>query len=63
MTRVFIVDDHPMVVEGIRSILLQMSEIEVAGHAMSAASCLGYFVNNTADLILLGYQLAGSEWG
>jgi DNA-binding NarL/FixJ family response regulator len=57
MTRVFIVDDHPMVVEGIRSILLQMSEIEVAGHAMSAASCLGYFVNNTADLILLDINL------
>jgi DNA-binding NarL/FixJ family response regulator len=57
MTRVFIVDDHPMVVEGIRSILLQMSDIEVAGHAMSAASCLGYFVNNTADLILLDINL------
>lgn len=57
MTRVFIVDDHPMVVEGIRSILLQMPEIEVAGHAMSAASCLGYFVNNTADLIILDINL------
>jgi len=57
MTRVFIVDDHPMVVEGIRSILLQLPEIEVAGHAMSAASCQGYFVNNDADLILLDINL------
>lgn len=57
MTRVFIVDDHPMVVEGIRSILLQLPDIEVAGHAMNAASCLGYFVNNDADLILLDINL------
>jgi DNA-binding NarL/FixJ family response regulator len=57
MIRIFIVDDHPMVVEGIRIILLQLPEIEVTGHAMSAASCLGYFVNNTADLILLDINL------
>lgn len=57
MTRVFIVDDHPMVVEGIRSMLMQMPEIEVAGHAMNAASCLGYFVKNTADVVLLDINL------
>lgn len=57
MIRVFIVDDHPMVVEGIRSILLQLPEIEVVGHAMNGASCLGYFVNNDADLLLLDINL------
>lgn len=57
MIRVFIVDDHPMVVEGIRSMLMQMPEIEVAGHAMNAASCLGYFVKNTADVVLLDINL------
>jgi DNA-binding NarL/FixJ family response regulator len=57
MTRVFIVDDHPMVIEGIRSMLLQLPDIEVAGHAMNAASCLGYFVKNSADVILLDINL------
>lgn len=57
MIRVFIVDDHPMVVEGIRSMLLQLPTIEVAGHAMNAASCLGYFVSNTADVVLLDINL------
>lgn len=57
MIRVFIVDDHPMVVEGIRSMLMQLPEIEVAGHAMNAASCLGYFVKNTADVVLLDINL------
>ncbi len=57
MTRVFIVDDHPMVIEGISSMLVQLPDIEVAGHAMSGASCLGYFVNNSADVVLLDINL------
>lgn len=57
MMRIFIVDDHPMVVEGIRTMLLQFPDVEVAGHAMNAASCLGYFVHNTADLVLLDINL------
>jgi len=57
MIRIFIVDDHPMVVEGMRSILTQMTDVEVAGHAMTAASCMGYFVNNSADLVLLDINL------
>ncbi len=57
MTRVFIVDDHPMVIEGIRSMLQELSHIEVAGHATNAASCLGFFVKNSADVVLLDINL------
>jgi len=57
MIRVFIVDDHPLVIEGIRSMLLQIPEIEIAGHAMNATSCMGYFVNSSADLVLLDINL------
>jgi DNA-binding NarL/FixJ family response regulator len=57
MIRIFIVDDHPMVIEGLRSMLLQMPDIEVTGHAMNAASCFGYFVNSTADIVLLDINL------
>jgi len=57
MTRIFIVDDHPMVIEGIRSMLIQLPGIEVVGHAMNAASCLGFFVSNTADVVLLDINL------
>ncbi|MFL5809140.1 MAG: response regulator [Flavisolibacter sp.] len=55
--RVFIVDDHPLVQEGIRSLLLQERDIELCGYAMTAASCLGFFVNNTADVILMDIEL------
>jgi DNA-binding NarL/FixJ family response regulator len=55
--RVFIVDDHPMVIEGMTSILQQTPSIEVAGYAMTAASCLGFFVSQTADVVLLDINL------
>jgi DNA-binding NarL/FixJ family response regulator len=57
MIRIFIVDDHAMVIEGIRSMLLQLEGVEVVGHAMNATSCLGYFINNPADLVLMDINL------
>jgi DNA-binding NarL/FixJ family response regulator len=55
--RVFIVDDHPLVQEGMRSVLRDEKGIELCGYAMNAASCLGYFVANTADVILMDIDL------
>ena len=57
MIRVFIVDDHPVVVEGIQSLLQNAKDIEYAGHAMTAQSCLGFFVNNTANVVLMDINL------
>ncbi|HEY0740231.1 MAG TPA: response regulator transcription factor [Chryseosolibacter sp.] len=57
MIRVFIVDDHPMVIEGLRTMLLELPEVEVTGHAMNAASCIGYFIKNDADVVLLDINL------
>jgi len=57
MIRVFIVDDHPMVQEGMRSLLGNEKGIELCGYAMTAQSCLGYFINNTADVILMDINL------
>lgn len=55
--RVFIVDDHPLVQEGIQSLLKEEKQIEICGYAMTARSCLGYFINNTADVILMDIEL------
>src|SRR5450432_2553742 len=57
MIRVFIVDDHPVVIEGIHSLLQHERDIEWAGHAMNAQSCLGFFVHNTANIILMDINL------
>ncbi len=61
MIRVFIVDDHPMVIEGIHSLLQHEKGIEWARQAMNANSCLGYFVNNTADVILMDISMPGMD--
>ena len=61
MIRVFIVDDHPVVIEGIHSLLQNEMDIEWAGHAMNASSCLGYFVNNTADVSLMDISMPGTD--
>src|SRR5882724_6891082 len=57
MTKVFIVDDHYMVIEGIRSLLQHEKQIEWSGHAMSAASCLAFLQQQQPDVILLDINL------
>lgn len=55
--KVFITDDHYMVIEGIRSLLQHEEDIELVGHAMDAASCLAYLNNNLPDVILMDINL------
>lgn len=57
MIRVFIVDDHPVVIEGIHSLLSNEKDMEWVGQAMNAQSCLGFFVNNTADVVLMDISM------
>ena len=61
MIRVFIVDDHPVVIEGIHALLQNEKDISWVGQAMNAASCLGFFVNNTADVVLMDISMPGMD--
>jgi DNA-binding NarL/FixJ family response regulator len=61
MIRVFIVDDHPVVIEGIHSLLQNEKDIEWAGQAMNGQSCLGFFVNNKADVVLMDISMKGMD--
>ena len=56
-TRIFIVDDHYMVIEGIRSLLQKEKELEWMGHAMNAASCLAFLQDQQPDVILMDINL------
>ncbi len=55
--RVFIVDDHFMVIEGIRSLLQYEKDIELMGHASTAASCLAFLRQQLPDVILMDISL------
>ncbi|MGZ8540613.1 MAG: response regulator [Chitinophagaceae bacterium] len=54
---VFIVDDHYMVIEGIRSLLQNEKDIEWMGHAMNASSCLAFLKKQQPDVILMDINL------
>ncbi len=57
MTGVYIVDDHKVVIEGIISLLQNDPEMNVVGHACTAADCLHFFSLHTADVILMDISL------
>jgi DNA-binding NarL/FixJ family response regulator len=56
-TKVFIVDDHYMVIEGIRSLLQNEKAVEWAGHATNASSCLAFLQQQQPDVILMDINL------
>jgi len=56
-TKIFIVDDHYMIIEGIRSMLVNEPGIEWLGHASSAAACLAFLRVHTPDVILMDINL------
>ena len=55
--KLFIVDDHYMVIEGIHSLLQNEMDIEWMGHAMNAASCLAFLQQEKPDVILMDINL------
>lgn len=55
--RVFIVDDHPVVVAGLQSLLSQLENIEIAGAVTNAFDALSFLKTNAADVILLDINL------
>lgn len=56
-TSVFSVDDHYMVIEGIRSLLQNEKSIEWLGHASSADSCMAFLRQQLPDVILMDISL------
>ncbi|HMP94711.1 MAG TPA: response regulator transcription factor [Phnomibacter sp.] len=55
--QLFVVDDHYMVVEGIRILLQQEEDFEFIGSASNAASCLAFLRTHAPDVILMDINL------
>ncbi|MBS1736078.1 MAG: response regulator, partial [Bacteroidetes bacterium] len=56
-TSIFIVDDHYMVIEGIRTLLQNEKDIDWLGHATNASSCLSFLKQQLPDIILMDINL------
>lgn len=56
-TKIFIVDDHPMVVEGLNSLLNQIKNLEVAGSVSNAFEAIPFIEKHPVDIILLDINL------
>ena len=59
--KIFITDDHYMVVEGIRSLLQNEKSIEWMGHASNADSCLAFLQQQLPDVILMDINMPGKS--
>ncbi len=59
--RILIVDDHPVVRHGLRSLLAGHPDLEVAGEAEDGAQVLPWLAAHEADVILLDIQMKGQS--
>jgi DNA-binding NarL/FixJ family response regulator len=56
--RVFVVDDHPVVRDGLRSVINQQSDLLVCGEAAEAAEALAKIPSAAPDVVLVDLSLA-----
>jgi DNA-binding NarL/FixJ family response regulator len=59
MTRVLIVDDHPIIREGLAGLLATLPEIDVAGNVGTAEEALAILAENPPDVVLMDINLPG----
>jgi DNA-binding NarL/FixJ family response regulator len=57
MIKIYIVDDHSVVIEGIKSVLQNDDSIEVVGFATTSEKCLQFFEMHIAHVILMDISL------
>lgn len=55
--RLLVVDDHPVVCEGLRSIVVHSPEIELVGMCWTGVSALRLAINRPVDVMLIGLRM------
>jgi DNA-binding NarL/FixJ family response regulator len=59
--RVLIVDDHPVVREGVRAMLAAEADIEVAGQAASGEEAVTFAREQPCDVVLMDLRMPGTD--
>ncbi len=59
--KVYIVDDHQIVINGIVSVLNNASDLRFVGSALNAEDALLFFQSATADVVLLDIHMPGMD--
>ncbi len=59
--RIFLIDDHPIVRQGLALLINREVELEVCGEAQDAATALSKFAGCEPDLIILDISLNGPD--
>src|SRR5688500_5077739 len=60
-TRILIVDDHPVMREGLEGLLAQQSDMQVCGQADSIGKALQEIARATPDIIVLDLTLGAED--
>ncbi len=55
--KLFIVDDHYMIIEGISSLMQNENNLEIVGHAKDGESCMAFLQRMQPDVIFLDINL------
>jgi DNA-binding NarL/FixJ family response regulator len=61
MIQLLIVDDHPMVLEGIKTLLQDVPDLRVVGTANEAGQALALLAGQAVDVVLLDINLPGTD--
>lgn len=59
MIKVYIVDDHKMVIEGMQLLLKNETDIQVVGNAISGEEAIEHIPNTDIDVVLLDINMPG----
>lgn len=57
MIRLYIIDNHPLILEGLYSLLSSEKNIVIAGHARNANDSLTFLQDHTVDIVLMDVNL------
>lgn len=59
--KILLVDDHTILLEGVKSLLSQEDDLQIVGQADSAEGALEFLKNQDVDLIITDYSMPGMD--